>query len=124
MMYKYVFNYYFNETMDYELRIKNEFKSLMKHLEINESRMMRLDGIKKIKEYEIYQICKLNVVTERKPFNTLKNKKITASEYVKKAGIKNLKEITEKTGQSAQTLNNWFNNKPELFKIIIKGCKT
>lgn len=48
--------------------------------------------------------------------------KITASEMVKSAGMKNLSEMADITKQSTQTLNNWFNNKRELFKVVLVGC--
>lgn len=47
---------------------------------------------------------------------------MTASEKAKKAGLKNLGEVVELTKQSRQTLNNWHNDKPELFNVIIAGC--
>lgn len=48
---------------------------------------------------------------------------MTASEQAKAAGLKSLKQVAELTGQSAQTLNNWAENKPQLFKIVLLGCK-
>lgn len=48
--------------------------------------------------------------------------KITASEFVKNAGMKNLSEMADITKQSTQTLNNWFNNKRELFEVVLLGC--
>lgn len=47
---------------------------------------------------------------------------MTASEAAKKAGLKSLAEVASITGQSTQTLNNWFNDKPELFKVVLAGC--
>lgn len=47
---------------------------------------------------------------------------MTASESAKQAGLSNLVEVAEMTQQSVQTLNNWFNNKPDLFKMVISGC--
>lgn len=49
------------------------------------------------------------------------DEKITASDYVKSKGIKSLKVVSELTGQSTQTLNNWFNSKPKLFNIVVSG---
>jgi len=46
-----------------------------------------------------------------------------ASQFAKQAGVKSLAEVSELTGVSPQTLNNWFKNKPELFKIVLLGCK-
>jgi hypothetical protein len=48
---------------------------------------------------------------------------MTASEHAKAAGLKSLLELSEMTGVSTQTLNNWHNNKPFLFNIVILGCK-
>jgi hypothetical protein len=47
---------------------------------------------------------------------------MTASQKAKAAGLKNLAEMCEITGQSPQTLNNWFNDKPQLFTILLRGC--
>lgn len=47
---------------------------------------------------------------------------MTASEAVKEKGLKNLAKVSSLTGVSSQTLNNWFNNKPELFEVVIRGC--
>lgn len=47
---------------------------------------------------------------------------MTPSETAKEAGLKNLLQVQQLTGQSAQTLTNWHRDKPELFKIVILGC--
>ena len=47
---------------------------------------------------------------------------MTASVTAKELGLKSLTQVTEMTGQSMQTLNNWFNNKPELFGVVLLGC--
>ena len=44
------------------------------------------------------------------------------SEKAKAAGLKNLAELSEITGQSPQTLGNWNKNKPELFAIVLLGA--
>jgi len=49
---------------------------------------------------------------------------MTPSQQAKKAGLKNLLQVQQMTCQSAQTLTNWHRDKPELFKIVILGCKT
>lgn len=46
---------------------------------------------------------------------------MTASIFAKSLGCKSLEEVSEATGQSRATLRNWFNNKPELFKIVCLG---
>lgn len=48
---------------------------------------------------------------------------MTPSKQAKAAGLKNLAVVQELTGQSAQTLGNWCRDKPELFKVVIEGCK-
>jgi hypothetical protein len=47
---------------------------------------------------------------------------MSASKQAKQAGIKNLATVSKKTGVRTTTLNNWYNNKPKLFNIVIKGC--
>ena len=46
---------------------------------------------------------------------------VTASETVKKAIGMKLSEFSEYTGESTQTLNNWFNNYPRRFNLLVKG---
>jgi hypothetical protein len=48
---------------------------------------------------------------------------MTPSKKAKKLGLKSLTQVSELTGQSLQTLTNWFNNKPELFEVVLLGCK-
>ena len=48
---------------------------------------------------------------------------MTASQQAKAEGLKNLSQVSKMTGQSLQTLSNWAKNKPELFKIVLLGCK-
>lgn len=48
---------------------------------------------------------------------------MTASQQAKAAGLKSLAVVVEMTGSSYQTLTNWHKNKPELFRIVIAGCK-
>ena len=47
---------------------------------------------------------------------------MTASQAAKAAGLKSLGNVTVLSGVSHQTLNNWFNNKPRLFAVVIAGC--
>ncbi len=49
---------------------------------------------------------------------------MTASRQAKELGLKSLTQVSELTGQSLQTLTNWFNDKPELFKVVLLGYKT
>lgn len=46
----------------------------------------------------------------------------SAAATAKAAGLKSLAQVSEITGVSAQTLNNWFNDKPRLFDTLIAGC--
>jgi hypothetical protein len=48
---------------------------------------------------------------------------MTASKKAKELGLKSLTQVSELTGQSLQTLTNWFNDKPELFEVVLLGCK-
>ncbi len=47
---------------------------------------------------------------------------MTASKQAKELGLKSLTQVSELTGQSLQTLTNWFNDKPELFEVVLLGC--
>lgn len=47
---------------------------------------------------------------------------LTPSKQAKAAGCKSLQAVSELTGVSVQTLRNWSINKPELFRIVLKGC--
>lgn len=47
---------------------------------------------------------------------------LTASKKAKQAGLKSLADVARTTKQSATTLRNWHNNKPELFEIVLMGC--
>jgi hypothetical protein len=48
----------------------------------------------------------------------------TPAKAAKAAGLKSLAVVVEMTGGvSYQTLTNWHKNKPELFRIVIAGCK-
>lgn len=46
----------------------------------------------------------------------------TPSELAKLAGLKNLKQVSELTNVSVQTLGNWHKEKPSLFRIVLIGC--
>jgi len=47
----------------------------------------------------------------------------TPAEQAKAEGLKSLSQVSGMTGQSLQTLSNWAKSKPELFKIVLLGCK-
>lgn len=47
---------------------------------------------------------------------------MTASKQAKELGLKSLTQVSGLTGQSLQTLTNWFNHKPELFRVVLIGC--
>ncbi len=44
----------------------------------------------------------------------------TAAQHAKEAGLPSLKVAAEISGESAQTLNNWLNNKPFVFFSVIE----
>ena len=44
----------------------------------------------------------------------------TAAQHSKEAGLPSLKMAAEISGESAQTLNNWLNNKPFAFYSVIE----
>jgi hypothetical protein len=48
---------------------------------------------------------------------------MTPSKKAKELGLKSLTQVSKITGQSLQTLTNWFKDKPELFEAVILGCK-
>ena len=48
---------------------------------------------------------------------------MTPSKQAKELGLKSLTQVGELTGQSLQTLTNWFNDKPGLFEVVLVGCK-
>lgn len=54
--------------------------------------------------------------------NYERSNRMTASEEAKAAGLKSLSEVSEMTKTSLQTLINWYNNKPELFAVVVAGC--
>ena len=45
-----------------------------------------------------------------------------ASQAAKAAGFINLKQIQEISGESQQTLDNWFKKQPLRFEIVLLGC--
>lgn len=47
---------------------------------------------------------------------------MTASKQAKGLGLKSLTQVSELTGQSLQTLTNWFNYKPKLFEVVLLGA--
>jgi len=47
---------------------------------------------------------------------------MTPSEQCKQAGLKNLNELSELTTVSVRTLQNWHENKPMLFEVVIYGA--
>jgi hypothetical protein len=46
---------------------------------------------------------------------------ITAAKQAKLYGLKKLAQVTEVTGVSSQTLDNWQKTKPELFRAVCLG---
>ncbi len=43
------------------------------------------------------------------------------SEKCKAVSLKSLLELSEITGESVQTLNNWHKNKPHVFRFVLLG---
>lgn len=64
------------------------------------------------KAYSKNDIAKIEATKENAP-----------AQQAKAEGLKSLSQVSEMTGQSLQTLSNWAKNKPELFKIVLLGCK-
>ena len=48
---------------------------------------------------------------------------MTPAQQAKAEGLKSLSQVSEMTGVSLQTLTNWAKNKPQLFKVVLAGCK-
>ena len=46
----------------------------------------------------------------------------TTSQQAKAKGLTNLKQVSDLTGVSPQTLDNWCKRKPELFEVVLVGC--
>lgn len=47
---------------------------------------------------------------------------MTPSQTAKHHGCKSLKQVSDLTEQSEQTLINWHRDKPELYRIVCIGC--
>lgn len=48
---------------------------------------------------------------------------MTPAEYVKSRGVHSLRQVSEVTGVSTQTLGNWYANRRQLFDVIVDGVK-
>lgn len=49
---------------------------------------------------------------------------VKPSEYVKAFGIKRgIKQLSEMTGVSQQVLIRWYDNKPQLLKVLCQGAQ-
>ena len=46
----------------------------------------------------------------------------TAAIKAKSAGLKSLAQVSQITGISRQTLENWHRNRQQLFDVILAGC--
>lgn len=46
----------------------------------------------------------------------------TPSPEIILAGLKGIKEMSQMIDVSTQTLDNWFHNKPKLFKALLRDC--
>ena len=48
---------------------------------------------------------------------------MTPAQQAKSVGLKSLTQVSQITGVSLNTLTNWHRDKPQLFKIVLIGCK-
>ena len=46
---------------------------------------------------------------------------VKPSEVCKSAGLKSLAELSGFSGESVQTLNNWYKSEPRRFELVLKG---
>jgi hypothetical protein len=49
---------------------------------------------------------------------------MTPSQQAKAEGLSGLSAVSKLTGVSLQTLSNWHKDKPDLFRIVLAGCKS
>lgn len=49
---------------------------------------------------------------------------MTPAQQAKSVGLKSLAQVSQITGVSLNTLTNWHRDKPELFRIVLIGCKS
>ena len=47
---------------------------------------------------------------------------MSPSRQAKAAGLRNLKQAADITGQHPNTLTLWHRTKPELFEVVLAGC--
>ena len=45
------------------------------------------------------------------------------AEKAKILGLSSLNQVSEMTGRSTRTLSNWHYHYPELFEIVLLGCR-
>ena len=48
---------------------------------------------------------------------------LSPAEYAVSQGLESLQEVIRLTSQSRQTLQNWHKHKPDLFRVVVAGCK-
>lgn len=48
---------------------------------------------------------------------------MTPSQQAKAAGLKSLAAVSTYTGVTRSTLYDWHKTKPDLFAIVLRGCK-
>ena len=75
--------------------------------------IVTLDDVKRAKKIGV-EFIKLKLFKQGGIFEL-----IDLSRYAKELGLKSLTQVSELTGQSLQTLTNWFNDKPELFDVVL-----
>lgn len=45
------------------------------------------------------------------------------NDEARRAGLSGTREVSDMTGCSRQTLNNWAKYKPKLLRVVIEGCR-
>lgn len=48
---------------------------------------------------------------------------MTPSQQAKAEGLTGLSVVSKLTGVSLQTLSNWHKDKPNLFRVVLAGCR-
>ncbi len=48
---------------------------------------------------------------------------MTPAQQAKEAGLKSLAEVARITREDRQKLHRWATEKPELFRVVLAGCK-
>jgi len=73
-----------------------------------------------IKGQEGYEVCNHDFDEYGQCFEC--DEIATAAKYALSKGLTGLTQVSELTGASLQTLDNWYKHKPELFNVVLAGC--